>query len=133
MSGTDYVVTTQAELNQAIEAIDSQTAPGNDVITFNGNITESAPTAGQPDGIYALDLASGVSVTIDGNGYTLNGSELTGSGDGADGGLAVIAGKVTISDLTIEDTIAQGGDGEQSGGGGAGLGGGLFVGVERSV
>ena len=54
-------------------------------------------------------------------------------GGSTDTGLAVLAGKVTIESLTIEDTNAKGGDGTGSGGGGAGLGGGLFVGSSASV
>ena len=43
----------------------------------------------------------------------------------------MLAGKVSISDLTIEDAVALGGNGDQSGGGG--LCGGLFVGPAASV
>jgi hypothetical protein len=38
-----------------------------------------------------------------------------------------------LSDVAIEDTIAQGGDGDQWAGGGAWLGGGLFVGPTGTV
>jgi T5SS/PEP-CTERM-associated repeat protein len=124
MSGPSTTVSSQTELNAAIEALDQQTTPGSYTIKISGDITEGDP--GQPAGIVAIDLASGVTLTIDGGGHVLNGA-------GANSGLAVLGGKVTISDLTIEDTVATGGDGDHSGGGGAGLGGGLFVGPGGNV
>jgi collagen type I alpha len=140
--GTIYNVGSQAALNNAIEAID-QAGAGTFTINFTESINESnglvatgadkgAPTS--TPGIYAID-APDAQVTIDGDGFALNGSAVTAptNGVGADGGLAIIAGKVTISGLTIEDAAAQGGAGQGSGGGGAGLGGGLFVGSEAAV
>jgi glycosyltransferase involved in cell wall biosynthesis len=127
MSGTvpsHFDVSTQAELNAAISELDGQATSGAYTITFTGDITEAV--AATPTGIDAISLASGVSLTTDGAGDTLNGS-------GKNGGLAVLQGKVTIADLTIEDTVAQGGNATKSGGGGAGLGGGLFVGPSASV
>ena len=117
-------VSDQTSLNAAIEQLDQTTASGNYQIQFTGNITEGQ--AGQPDGIYAISLQSGVTLTIDGGGYSLNGG-------GSNGGLAVISGDVTIQNLTITDTVAQGGNGSGNGGGGAGLGGGLFVGPTANV
>jgi large repetitive protein len=127
MSGTTtnaFTVSDQASLNAAIEQIDQATAPGAYQINFTGDITEGE--SGQPDGIYALSLQSGVTLTIDGGGYTLNGGD-------SNSGLAVISGDVTIQNLTIADTLAQGGSGTGDGGGGAGLGGGLFVGPTANV
>ena len=123
MSDT-FTVSTQAELNAAIEQLDAAVTPGNYTITVTGNITEGQ--AGQPAGLYVLSLADGVDLTINGNGHTINGG-------GIDGGLAVTTGHVSISDLTFLDTVAQGGGGSNGGGGGAGLGGGLFVGPDASV
>ena len=119
-----FIVYNQAELNNAITGIEQQGTAGNYTIQFGGDIIEGQ--SGQPDGIYAISLPSDIDLTIDGAGDTLNGA-------GIDGGLAVLSGKVTIESLTIEDTVAQGQAGEQSGGGGAGLGGGLFVGSGASV
>ena len=117
-------VSDQATLNAAIEQLDQTTTPGNYQIQFTGNITEGE--SGQPDGIYAISLHSGVTLTIEGGNFSLNGA-------GSDGGLAVISGNVTIQNLTITDTLAQGGAGTGDGGGGAGLGGGLFVGPTANV
>ena len=122
---TDFTVNSQSDLNNAIQTIDTA-AGGNFTITFGKDITETGGIAGQPDGLYALDFNIGVSVTIDGGHHVL-------SGGGTQGGIAVLAGPVTIESLTIEDTVAKGGDGENSGGGGAGLGGGLFVGPNARV
>jgi hypothetical protein len=124
VSGSNVTVTTQAELNSAIETIDRTSAPGTYTITFGGDITEGQ--AGQPAGIDAISAAPGVNVIINGGSHVLDGKF-------ANGGLAVLGGKVTIESLTIEDTVAQGGAGANSGGGGAGLGGGLFVGPTASV
>ena len=120
---TTITVSSQAQLNAAIEQAD-QASSGTFDIVLSGNITEGQ--SGQPVGLYALDLSTGVSVTINGDGQTI-------SGGGVDGGLAVIVGKVSINDLTIEDTVAKGAAGTGSGGGGAGLGGGLFVGQTADV
>ena len=124
MSESPITVSSQADLNSAIEQLDQTTTAGNYTIVFTGNITEGEP--GQPDGIYAISLQSGVTLTIDGGGYALDGA-------GSNGGLAVISGDVTIQNLSINGTLAQGGAGQGDGGGGAGLGGGLFVGETANV
>jgi hypothetical protein len=114
----DLSVGSFAALNEAISAVDAQTT-GSYTITVTGSITETTY-------LTALDLASGVSVTIDGGGFTLDGG-------GAYRGLFVYAGNVTIENLKIQDAHAVGGAGgakgvsSAGGGGGAGLGGGLFV------
>ena len=117
----NFSVSTQAELNNAIAALDGVSNPGTYTITFSSDITQSGSA-----GIDALLAAPGVDVVIAGGGFALNGG-------GTGNGLAVIGGKVSISSLTIEDATAQGGKGSGSGGGGAGLGGGLFIGPTASV
>ena len=127
---TTIDVSNEAELNQALATVDAATA-GSYLIQFTGNITEGtdggakitygSQTLDAPLDLYAVNLASGVLLTIDGGGYTLD-------GDGKYRGLLVYAGNVTVQDLTIADAAAIGGAGGlQGGGGGAGLGGGLFV------
>ncbi|MGO8740102.1 Hint domain-containing protein [Rhodoblastus sp.] len=121
---TDVIsVNSQTSLNAAIETVNGS-APGAYEIQITSSFTEG--DAGQPAGLYAINLQSGVTLTINGDGQVL-------SGGGADGGLAVLSGNVTIESLTIEDTVAAGGAGSKSGGGGAGLGGGLFVGPTAKV
>jgi collagen type I/II/III/V/XI/XXIV/XXVII alpha len=117
---TTFEVASQAELNSAIVTLDAGLPPGAYTIDITANLTETTA------GIDAILIGAGVTLSIVGNGHTLNGG-------GADGGLAVIGGKVSIADLTIEDTLAKGGAGSNDGGGGAGLGGGLFVGPTASV
>src|SRR5579863_6556437 len=124
-----FNVGSQAALNSAIETID-QDGVGNFAINLTGDISVSPDS--DPHGLYAID--SNATVTINGDGFTLEGTGAPAADGGStDTGLAVLAGKVTIESLTIEDTNAKGGDGTGSGGGGAGLGGGLFVGSNASV
>ena len=113
--GTDIVAFN--DLSSAIAAVDAQTS-GSFLIELNGNETETAdPTA--------INLRAGVSLTIDGNGATLDGGAV--NGVGGHRGLFVYSGNVTIENLTLANMNAIGGAGVSGGGGGAGLGGGLFV------
>ena len=109
---------------QLISALN--TAAAGDTITFTQNIT----------------LASAMpqltkDVTINGGGFQLNGANTY-------QGFAVLSGTVAINDLRITNTLAQGGRGGDAVGllarsyrrrrrGGAGLGGGLFVGELAKV
>jgi Hint domain/Passenger-associated-transport-repeat len=126
-------VSTELELNQALADVDAASS-GSYVIQFAANITEGTDTGGSiifnrntltaPGQLYALNLQSGVVVTIDGAGYSLDGANQF-------AGIFAYSGSIAINNLAINDTVAQGGDGgasgSPSGGGGAGLGGGLFV------
>src|SRR5262249_7764218 len=78
-------------------------------------------------GLPAIALQPGVSLVIEGGGNTLDG--------GTDvQGFAVFSGNVTLDNLTLADAVAQGATGDPAGGGGgAGLGGGLFVGSQATV
>ena len=81
--GTDIVA--YNNLSDAIAAVDAQTS-GNFLIELNGNETETAdPTA--------INLRAGVSLTIDGNGATLDGGAV--NGVGGHRGLFVYSGNVT--------------------------------------
>ena len=107
-----YIVSTIAQLNSAIEAVDSAGSnTGANTIDIVGTISVTSA-------LEAINLASGNSLTISGasNG-TLNGG-------GTQRGLFIYSGDVTIENLSIVNATAVGGAG---GGGGAGLGGGLFV------
>src|ERR1700722_14326942 len=98
--------------NSAIIGLQSA-GPGQYTITLTADIFDDAVIPGGAGvGLYAIDLPAGVSLTIVGNGFTLDGL-----GEGS--GIAVIGGKVPIQDLTIEDPIAQGGNGFGGSGGGA--------------
>jgi hypothetical protein len=97
-------VTTEAELSATIVQAASETAGGAYEIDLGNNITLTSA-------LEAINVAAGVTVEIVGNGYTLDGG-------GAQRGLFVYAGSVTVSDLALNDMKALGGNGV---GGGAGL------------
>ncbi len=160
-------VTTESQLNSDIIAADSITTAGTYIINFGSAITEgtlpvastgttSGPISGEtiitsaaPD-LTAINLHSGVTLEINGNGHSLIGTSsslittsttifsTTGSTVVATGtagtfrGLFVYGGNVLVNNLTIASAVATGGTGGYAGnfagGGGAGLGGGLFVG-----
>lgn len=130
MPVTYFSVSTEAQLNTALQAIDQggpsaaiNTAYTIDIVA-GSTITEGTDIgAGLPPDLYAINLDPGASVSIVGNGGTLDGAN-------AYRGLFVLNGTVAVQDLTIANAVAQGGNGgngEIGGGGGAGLGGGLFV------
>ncbi len=114
---TTYTVSTITQLANAISAVDYATAgSGAYSIVPSGNITEVATVV-----VEAIALPSGVTLTINGNGYTYSGAN-------AYQGFFAYSGTVTIEDLIIANMLAKGGTGGGAvGGGGAGLGGGLFV------
>jgi hypothetical protein len=117
----DIAVTSGSGLNAEIEAVDiGGTNLGGETsftISISNNITLGSE-------LEAINLPAGDSLTIIGNGYTLDGA-------GAYQGLFDDAGTVAVQNLTIANAVATGGVGGSSpaaaGGGGAGLGGGLFV------
>ena len=107
-------------LSDAIKAIDaSATAGHNYTINLFGNETETVdPTA--------INLGAGETLTINGNGATIDGGAV--NGVGGHRGLFVYSGNVTINNLTLANMNAVGGAGASGGGGGgAGLGGALFI------
>ena len=126
---TTFNVTSTADLNAAIEAIDltgSSSAPNT---AYTIVLSQSITLNQQLD---AIDLAAGDRLTIAGGGATLDGA-------GKYNGLFIYAGQVSIDDLTIQNAEAQGGAGGAGtgyncgGGGGAGLGVGLFVAASCAV
>ena len=89
-------------------------------IVLSNNITLTSAMANV---LSAVNLGSGSSLTIDGQGHVLDGGQIH-------RGLFVYNGAVTVENLTIQNAVATGGaggSGNWAGGGGAGLGGGLFV------
>jgi hypothetical protein len=89
-------VSSTAELNAAIEQID-QASPG----TYEIDLTGAVAGTGTID---AIALKSNVELTINGSGFSLHGG----------GDLAVLSGNVTIENLTLVDTTAQGGQGQNA-------------------
>ena len=119
----DYIGTAGdvEQLNALIVAADSA-ASGSFEIDFSGDIAVSSA-------LEAINLKSGVTLEIDGEGLALDGKDDSTSASYDQRGLFVYSGAVNIDNLTIENMVANGGSGGAGGGGGggAGLGGGLFV------
>ena len=108
-------VSTVAQINNDISLLDTGAVTGANTITLTSNISLAGTV------LDAFNLGTNASVTIVGNGNTLDGG-------GTQRGLFVYAGTVTVDNLTIANTKAVGGAGGAGAGGGAGLGGGLFIG-----
>ena len=111
-------VVSENELNRDLAAIAGGT--GNYTITFGVGFTLDTD-------LLAVNLGAGGSLTLQGNGLTIDGG-------GTHRGLFDYAGVLILDNLTIADAVATGGSGGNSatngsgaGGGGAGFGGGLFV------
>ncbi|MDP2697549.1 autotransporter domain-containing protein [Thalassospira sp.] len=93
---------------------------------FDANAAGGTNTIDVQNGLGTITLTSGDLNALNSN-ITLNGNGNTLSGNNAFRGLFVYSGTVAINDLTIENAVASGGDAGQATGGGAGLGGALFV------
>ena len=93
---------------------------------FDANAAGGTNTIDVQNGLGTITLTSGDLNALNSN-ITLNGNGNTLSGNNAYRGLFVYSGTVAINDLTIENAVASGGDAGQAAGGGAGLGGALFV------
>jgi hypothetical protein len=148
-TGGIATATSASDLNALITAADEQISPTTLTIDISGSIaldTQPAVANGEsltivanvgtvtmltavPD-IAAINLQSGVSLVIAGSNNAIL------DGENTVRGLFAYAGNVTVSNLTIQNTVAQGGSGSNAGfagGGGAGLGGGLFVAAHANV
>jgi hypothetical protein len=126
LAQTTYTIGSEADLNAALTQIDlggPSSVPGFAYIfDFTAGFTLSSE-------LFAINLAAGDTLTINGDGQTMNGG-------GMQRGFFVYAGDVTIENLTILDAVAiggAGGSGAVAGGGGAGLGGGLFIAAGATV
>jgi hypothetical protein len=109
-------ISTIAGLNAAIVTADGE---GASATPYEIDLAPGANIA-LTSQLQAINLQTGVTLDIAGDGATLN-------GETDQRGLFVYSGVVDISDLTIENAAAVGGNGGAGAGGGAGLGGGLFV------
>lgn len=117
----DLPVGTDAALQAAIITANST----GDSISFTADITLTAPGVAQPllrplNTTNSFDVVAPQSITINGNRHTLNGNN-------SFRGFFVRSQTIQINDLIFQNTIAQGGTSPIAGGGGAGLGGALFV------
>src|SRR5262245_10986040 len=88
------------------------------------NATDGDVLVFQNDIVLTADLpAIQAGITIDGDGFTLYGTDPNNVGAPSFRGLFVYSSGtdgVVIQDLTISDAVAKGGDGGSGGGGGAG-------------
>jgi Hint domain len=120
-------VSTVTALNTDITSIDvgggNAATDTTYTITLASGLTGASALALTTE-LEAINLGSGDTLDIVGSGDTIN-------GEGSQRGFFVYSGTVDISDLTIADTTATGGAGGNGrftgSGGGAGLGGGLFI------
>ena len=120
---TSFTITDFTSLNNAIASIDVGGANAAAHTNYTFNFAANS-TVGLASALAAINLASGSSLTINGNTSTID-------GNGSQRGLLVFSGNVAINNLAITNAQAQGGSGGNGGsfggGGGAGLGGALFV------
>ena len=125
-AATVFLVHNATQLNAALLAVSvGGSAAGNahNAIQFANNI--SIATLGT--NLAAINLAGGSDLTINGAGFTLDGSNVF-------RGLFAFGGTIEIENLNIANARATGGNGGNAGGGGgAGLGGGLFIGATATV
>ncbi len=120
---TSFTVNSETELNAALAQIDLTGAASAPSTAYTISLSSSVTLATD---LYAINLAQGDTLAIQGNGHTLDGG-------GAHRGFFAYAGGISISNLAINDAQAVGGQGYGGGGAGAGLGGGLFVAAGASV
>src|SRR5262249_18079029 len=113
-------ITTVADLDNVIAQANTKTG-GAFVIDLGADASIALTQA-----LTEIDLHSGVTLDIEGNGATIN-------GENAQQGLVGFSGNGTVGNLTVENAKAVGAAGVSGGGGGAGLGGGLFVGATADV
>ena len=101
---------------------DGETLASGDPTGRNDTIT--LQTDVQIDGVMTTLLNSNIKII--GNGFTIDGDSTDEDTDGDFRPLFVKSGEVILSDLTVTNGLAQGGGSDQ-GGGGAGMGGALFI------
>ena len=138
-SSVTYNVSTFAELRTALKQVQAGTA-GSTSGTPTNNVTinitadlkfDRAVSDSDAEFRGGLPMLSNpaMNLIINGNGHTIDGQQQI-------RGFMVTTGTVAINDINIKNMLAHGGEGGtglSSGGGGAGLGGALFVGAGGDV
>ena len=107
----DFSVNNANDLRRFLN--EAQSNADADQITLTGNISGFTES-------FAIDLQDGQPLSIIGNGRTIDGGNNTQL-------FNIVNGKVLLSNLTLQNGLARGGDGASGGGGGLGAGGALFV------
>jgi len=113
-------VASAAELASAIELADRLSGDGQSLTI---KIADGVSRIQLATELPAIALRTGVALTIDGNGATIDGGQAVRN-------LLAYSGLITLQNITLANGLAQGGaggDGYVGGGGGAGLGGNLLV------
>ena len=123
VESTHFTVTNEAQLNADIALIDRGGAAAQAGQAYTIVLAPPSGTLSLNGTIETINLAAGASLAIQGGGAVID-------GQGAERGFSVYQGAVTLQDMTLQGLTAQGGagaDDQYGGGGGAGLGGALFV------
>jgi len=107
----NFSVSTPNQLRDALNQANNNFEA--DQITLTGHIAGFGESFG-------IDLQDGEALSIIGNGYTIDG------GNNAQI-FHVVSGNVVLSNLTLQNGLAKGGDGTNGGGGGLGAGGALYL------
>ena len=135
-TATSFTVSNESDFSQVLSFIDSGGANSHTNTAYTINILATGGTLDLTTDLNAINLASGSSLTINGNAETLDGGYQANVAGSGSSGLFVLAGTVTVNNLTIADSVARGGAGGNGligGGGGMGAGGGLFIGSGANV
>jgi hypothetical protein len=125
---TSFNASSETAINAVLSAIDvgGLNAHTNTAYT----LVLSPGTIGLTTDLLAVNLPSGSSLTVLGNGAVIDGGYISGSPSSGTHGFFAYSGSLTLHNLTIRNAVARGGaggSGYYAGGGGAGMGGGLFV------
>ncbi len=135
LSATSYVVTvggdtspttqgSPGDLRYVLNQINIDTAVTSGTINLTFNL--STPTISYTNLLPILNLTNTNTLLVDGSNTAGTGQIVLDGGSFAPG-LLVRQGNVTLENMTIQNTLAQGGTGIIHGGGGLGAGAGLFI------
>jgi autotransporter-associated beta strand protein/VCBS repeat-containing protein len=122
-----FEITSAQDFNDVLAAINSGGPEALANVRYTLNFANSFTLDRNLD---TINLLSSASITVNGGGFTIDGADVFGS-------FEITSGSLTINDITINDTVARGASVPNvtlgHGGGGAGVGGGLFVGTGASA
>lgn len=107
----DFTVGTAADLTNALNQARNNFEA--DEITLTGNINGFTNS-------FAIDIQDSEPLTIIGNGFSIDAGNNTQI-------FRIVNGTIVLSDLTLQNGRAKGGDGTGGGGGGLGAGGALYI------
>ncbi|HEY1935885.1 MAG TPA: Hint domain-containing protein [Acetobacteraceae bacterium] len=127
---SNFTATSEADLNSILADISQGGGLAQANTAYNITLDPANGTLSLSGGLTMISLEGGSSVTINGNGATIDGG-------GTLQGFIDLSGALNLQDLTLANLLAQGGDGGAGyygdGGGGAGLGGALYLAAGSSA